>query len=121
MQGLEYVGFSTRAKKIKQNTIRAARTIRPSCSSNCCKIRKERHCARFEETIRLKIFKSFRNLSWDAKQMFVQCSVKTRSLKTTPGKKKFGFKYCLFLNVLQVLRRYQFFSVKRSTFILGLS
>ncbi len=98
MLGLEYVGFSSKAKKIKQNIVRHARSIKSACSSKYCKIRKELHCEKFDESTRLKIFESFWKLSWESKQMFVQTVVKTMPIKNPKGKKKLTLKYFLYLN-----------------------
>lgn len=42
--GLEYVGFSVKNNKMKQDTNRMARKMGPSCTSSYCKKSKFRHC-----------------------------------------------------------------------------
>lgn len=102
MAALEYVGFSTKNDKMKQDKIRKARKMGPSCSSKYCEKSKVRHCQKFDETTRSKIFRSFWNLSpWSAKQVFVQClvkSVKTKVNTSHDSRRKQTFKYFLFLN-----------------------
>lgn len=103
MAGMKYEGFSTK-NKIRQDTPRSAKSLKAACTSLYCKKRKERHCDKFDEAIRLKIFESFWDLSWEAKRTFVQTSIKTITLNTV-GKKKFSYKFFLFLNgtLFQVL------------------
>ncbi len=76
--GMEYVGFSMKNNKMKQDTTRMARKMGSPCTSHFCKKSKLRHCSKFNEDARTTIFKSFwKELkSWDGRQMFVQSLVK---------------------------------------------
>lgn len=100
--GLQYVGFSTKNNKIKQDKIRKPREIGPCCSSKYCEKSKVRHCEKFDESTRSKIFRSFWNLSpWSAKRIFVQGLVKSVKINKSiykESRKKRTFKYFLYLN-----------------------
>lgn len=102
MNGLEYVGFSTKNNKMKQNKLRKAREMGLPCSSTFCAKSKVRHCGKFDEAVRNKIFKSFWDMSpWSAKQIFVQSLVKSANVKRSRSKKsrrKQTFTFFLYLN-----------------------
>lgn len=109
MTGEEYVGFSTKNGKMKQDKLRNAREMGPCCSSTFCRKSKVRHCEKFDEDTRLRIFKSFWKLSpWSTKETFVQGLVRrvgvNGSRKPGPLRKQ-PFKYFLYLNgnAVQVL------------------
>lgn len=117
LAGVEYVGFSTKNEKIKQDQLRGARQMGPCCSSIRCAKSKARHCSRFDESIRSAIFKSFWELPhWSAKQVFVQSLVKSMNVKVSrirESRRKKTYEYYLYLNgtALQVL-----FSTQASIF-----
>ncbi len=103
LSGSQYVGFSTRKNKVKQDTVRNAREMGPSCSSIFCQKAKARHCGKFDDSTRSKIFKSFWSLPhWSAKQIFVQGLVKSginnNVSQTTNSKNRQSFKFFLYLN-----------------------
>lgn len=103
MAGLEYVGFTTKDNKIKQDKIRKAREMGPPCSSKYCEKSKVRHCEKFDESTRSKIFRSFWDLSpWSAKQIFVQCLVKSVNVNNTGsgtnGSRRNPLKFFLYFN-----------------------
>lgn len=102
MAGLEYVGFSTKNRKIKQDKVRNARGMGPRCSSKFCQKTKLRHCEKFNESTRSKIFRSFWNLPlWSSKQILIQGLVKGVKVivpRTTESRRKETFKYFLYLN-----------------------
>lgn len=86
--GLQYVGFSVKKNKMKQDTTRVARKMGASCTSPFCMKSKFRHCAKFDEETRITIFNSFwTELSWLSKKTFVQGLVK-RKIPRVPGARK---------------------------------
>lgn len=101
--GLEYVGFSVSNDKMKQDTIRMARKMGPSCTSPFCEKSKFRNCQKFNEDTRTTIFQSFwKELeSWGSKRIFVQSLVKNVPIKNSRVRnttRKQSFKFFLYLN-----------------------
>ncbi len=101
--GLNYVGFSVKNGKMKQDNIRMERKMGSPCSSPFCAKSKLRHCGKFNEDIRSTIFTSFwQDLkSWESKKMFVQGLVRRtstqNSIEKESSRKPFS-QYFLFLN-----------------------
>nr|CAI5844731.1 unnamed protein product [Callosobruchus analis] len=61
---------------MKQNQIRAARSLKPGCTSERCMRSKKRMCAKFTEDDRLSIFSMFSSdLNWDQRKMYVVAHV----------------------------------------------
>ncbi len=102
LAGVEYVGFSTTNDKMKQDKPKKAREMGPSCSSKYCDKSKVRHCNKFDDSTRSKIFKSFWNLPhWSAKQLLVQGLVKSVNVnmsRTKESRRKQTYKFFLYLN-----------------------
>lgn len=101
--GLEYVGFSVQNNKIKQDTIRMARKMGPSCTSLYCMKSIFRHCDQFNQDTRSIIFQSFWQelKSWDAREIFVQNLVKKKPIENSrvrDSSRKQSFKFRLYLN-----------------------
>nr|CAI5834545.1 unnamed protein product [Callosobruchus analis] len=71
MEGKQYLGYTKpKNKKIKQNQIRAARSLKPGCTSERCMRSKKRMCAKFTEDDRLSIFSIFwSDLNWDQRKI----------------------------------------------------
>ncbi|KAJ6639289.1 hypothetical protein Bhyg_12032 [Pseudolycoriella hygida] len=86
---------------MKQDSPRKGREMGPCCSSPFCKRSKARHCDKFDEASKLKIFKCFWKLSpWSAKQIFVQTLVKSVSVNGSSrikSRRQQTFKYFLYL------------------------
>nr|CAI5866567.1 unnamed protein product [Callosobruchus analis] len=77
MEGKQYLGYTKpKNKKMKQNQIRAARSLKPGCTSERCMRSKKRMCAKFTEDDRLSIFNMFwSDLNWDQRKMYVVAHV----------------------------------------------
>lgn len=72
MQGLQYLGYTRKNKIIKQDTIRKARVIGASCSSEYCKKSSKRFCSTFTEANRTSIFENFwTKMDWSQRKVFV--------------------------------------------------
>nr|CAI5854185.1 unnamed protein product [Callosobruchus analis] len=71
MEGKQYLGYTKpKNKKIKQNQIRAARSLKPGCTSERCMRSKKRTCAKFTEDDILSIFSMFwSDLNWDQRNI----------------------------------------------------
>lgn len=57
--GLQYVGFSVKGNKMKQDAIRMPRAMGSPCTSPFCAKSRLRHCKKFRHDIRWIIFTSF--------------------------------------------------------------
>lgn len=106
--GLQYVGFSVKGNKMKQDTIRMPREMGRPCNSPFCAKSKLRHCEKFRHDIRWIIFTSFwQDLkSWETKQMFVQNLVKDNNSGNTSDRKSYRFFLCLNGDNVQVCRQF---------------
>ncbi|XP_046806660.1 uncharacterized protein LOC124419864 [Lucilia cuprina] len=92
MIGKKYLGFSTIAKKIKQNRPKPQRKMGPKCSSKFCLKSKLRWCNLFEEDERKNIFEQFWKLSWEGKKMFVKSHVSELATTTKHSEKSKRYK-----------------------------
>lgn len=107
--GQQYVGFSVKGNKMKQDTIRMPRTMGRPCTSPFCAKSTLRHCEKFRHDTRWIIFTSFWQdiKSWEAKQMFVQNLVKgINHTVTSSGRKSYRFFLCLNGENVQVCRQF---------------
>lgn len=107
MKGKRYFGFSTISQ---QKDERKAREVGPMCTSSSCMKSKLRQCKKFNNDIRKQIFKSFWNMSWEAKRVFVRCMVTpvTKKRSTVENSRKhFSYQFKLpFQQIsLQVCRK----------------
>ncbi|CAI6359890.1 unnamed protein product [Macrosiphum euphorbiae] len=71
MNGEIYTGYKRNGKVVEHNSIKAARSMKKSCTSKRCEKLPNRHCQEFEESRRLEIFKKFWSATWEEKKMFV--------------------------------------------------
>lgn len=106
--GLQYVGFSVKGNKMKQDTIRMPRAMGRPCTSPFCAKSRLRNCEKFRHDTRWIIFTSFwQDLkSWEAKQMFVQNLVKDSNSGNASDRKSYRFFLCLNGDNVQVCRRF---------------
>lgn len=105
--GLQYVGFSIKDNKMKQDAIRMPRAEGP-CTSPFCAKSTLRLCEKFRNDIRWILFTSFwQDLkSWEAKQMFVQNLVKGNNCGNASHRKSYRFFLCLNGDNVQVCRQF---------------
>lgn len=109
MKGQEYMGFSTASGTFKHNSPKAGKQIGPMCSSAYCMKAKSRHCQEFDEETRKNLFKTFWNLTWESKQVFVnnhvsQIPIKRKRVEDSRKQHSYLFKLPQKNESLQVCR-----------------
>lgn len=86
MLGKSYTGYKRQHRKITHDTERGSREKKPTCSSNKCKLSKNRFCNSFTEEQRKELFEKFWQCTWEEKQTFVINMVrKTTKKRETVG------------------------------------
>lgn len=77
MEGKEYLGYTkSKGEVMKQNKIREARSLKPTCTSATCRKSKKRMCEKFTEGERSCIFDKFwSELNWDQRKIYVVAHV----------------------------------------------
>lgn len=103
MYGKDYVGFkSNESGKQLQNIIRNSRSIGAPCNSNYCRKSMIRKCDELTSDRRKLLFKSFWNMSWEQKKLYIRNHVKrvTKNISTvgTNSRRLTTLKYHLNVN-----------------------
>lgn len=69
MRGQQYIGRSKNKEGFCQIP---PRVLGPSCTSHFCEKSSNRNCSSFNETIRMEIFETFWEMSWEQKKLYVR-------------------------------------------------
>lgn len=109
MKGQQYLGFSTSDGKFKQNTVKTAKVIGPTCTSATCEKSKMKHCQKYNDETRKTIFQNFWSMSWEAKRVYVNSYVshiakKRSTVENSKNNNSFVFRLPYDHRALQVCR-----------------